>query len=360
MNSAVLIIAAVVILVILSLLVRVSNLVDVVKGSHTKRAGYSNQVNAFLFLVFLVVGLGLFIWYSFEASKNYLPEASSEHGPMLDYMFWQTMVIITIVFIATHLLLFTFPYLYQFKETRKASFYPDNHKLEAIWTIVPAIVLTVLVLGGYKAWSEVTGPAPSNHITVEFVGKQFNWIIRYPGSDGSLGKYNFKKIDAVNSLGIDFTDKASFDDFMPAEIRIPKGVPVKFVIRSRDVLHSVFAIHFRQKMDAVPGMPTSFWFTPTKTTAEMRDELQNAKFDYEIACTEVCGQGHFGMKSRIVVVEPEEYDQWLKEQTPFLVQNPDYMKDVPSNLKDLAKSFMPVAEGTATDSSTVVKSQAGI
>lgn len=339
--TVIIIIGVVLLLVIFGLLLRVQNMVDVVRGSFGKRVGFSNQVNAFLFLVFLVVGLGLFFWYSNEATQYYLPEASSEHGPSIDNMFWTTMAIITIVFIGTHLLLLTFPYLYQFKETRKAAFFPDNHKLEFVWTIIPAIVLTVLVLGGYKVWSDVTRPAPEGHLTLEIVGKQFNWILRYPGKDGELGKHNFRKIDATNSLGLDFSDEKSLDDFMPGEIHIPKGKPVKFVIRSRDVLHSVFAIHFRQKMDAVPGMPTHFWFTPTKTTADMRAETGNPNFNYEIACTEVCGSGHFGMKAKIVVDEPEDYQKWLDAQQSFLSQNPDYMKDVPDALKPLAEQQLP-------------------
>lgn len=356
----ILIIGAVLLLVIFGLLLRVQSMVDVVRGSFNRRVGFSNQVNAALFVIFLVVGLGLFFWYSNEASKNYLPEASSVHGPDIDNMFWLTMYIITAVFILTHLLLFTFPYFYQFKETNKAAFYPDNHKLEFVWTIIPAIVLTILVLGGYKVWSEVTAPAPAQAVTFEIVGKQFNWILRYPGKDGVLGKHNFRKIDATNSLGIDFTDKNSFDDFMPGEIHIPKGVPVKFVIRSRDVLHSVFAIHFRQKMDAVPGMPTSFWFTPTKTTADMRAETGNPNFNYEIACTEVCGSGHFGMKAKIVVDEPEDYAKWANEQASFLAQNPDYIKDVPEGLRSLAELQLPKQEVAAADTTTVEKAAASI
>jgi len=339
--TTILFIGALLLLVIFGMLLKVQSMVDVVRGSFTKRVGFSNQVNGMLFVLFFIVGFGLFFWYSNDATKNYLPEASSAHGPILDQMFWTTMIIITIVFVVTHVLLFFFPYLYQYRECRKATFYADNHKLEFVWTIIPAIVLTILVLGGYKAWTDVTSPAPKGHITLEIVGKQFNWILRYPGKDGVLGKHNFRKIDATNSLGIDFTDKNSLDDFMPGEIHIPKGIPVKFVIRSRDVLHSVFAIHFRQKMDAVPGMPTSFWFTPTKTTEDIRAETGNPNFVYEIACTEVCGAGHFGMKQKIVVDEPEDYAKWLEGQQSFLAQNPDYIKAVPENLKSLAEQQLP-------------------
>jgi cytochrome c oxidase subunit 2 len=98
-------------------------------------------------------------------------------------------------------------------------------------------------------------------------------------------------------------------------------------------LHSVFAPHFRLKMDAVPGMPTKFWFVPTKTTEEMRTQLGNPDFNYEIACTEVCGRGHFGMKKLLVVHDQDEYQEWFKSQQSFLAKNPEYLKKVPENFE---------------------------
>jgi cytochrome c oxidase subunit II len=134
-----------------------------------------------------------------------------------------------------------------------------------------------------------------------------------------------KLIDASNEMGIDFTDKDSHDDFMPREIHIPVNQPILFKIRARDVLHSVFAPHFRLKMDAVPGMSTKFWFIPTKTTEEMKAETNNPNFKYEVACTEVCGKGHFAMRYIIVVETEEEYNKWLKEQEPLTKTNPEFL-----------------------------------
>lgn len=338
-----LIIGGVLVLVLAGMLIRVQNLVDTLKGSHNKRQSVSNDVNAFLFLVFLVVGLGLFAWITVHSRMYYLPDSASVHGHKTDYMFWETMVIITFVFVITHFLLLSFPWIYRFRENRQATFFPDNHKLELVWTVIPAIVLTILVLGGFRVWSEVTAKAPAESVKLEIVGKQFNWIIRYPGRDGVMGKYNFRKIDDVNSLGIDFTDKAAFDDFMPDKIYIPVNRPVEFTIRSRDVLHSVFAMHFRQKMDAVPGMPTSFWFTPELTTSEMRSKLNNPDFNYEIACTEVCGRNHYAMRMQIVVLDEKEYNEWYAKQCEgsFLNKNPQYISDVPEELKPLAMKQLP-------------------
>lgn len=329
--------ALILLLIVLGLLVRAQVLIDIFTQTNDKRGGLSNKLNALLFPIFFVIGLAGFIWISVTASEHYLPDSASVHGVRTDELFWITMAIITVVFIATHVLLFFFPYIYQFKEDRKALFYPVNHRLEFIWTVIPAIVLSLLVFSGWKVWSDITQAAPKDAVVVEIVGKQFNWLIRYPGQDRSLGKHNFRKIDDLNTVGIDFADKNSFDDFMAGEVHIPVNKPVLFKIRARDVLHSVFAPHFRVKMDAVPGMPTHFWFVPTVTTAEMKAKLGKPDFTYEIACTEVCGQGHFGMRVPMVVHDEDEYEDWVKAQQSFLAKNPDYMKKVPDNLKKLAE-----------------------
>ena len=116
-----------------------------------------------------------------------------------------------------------------------------------------------------------------------------------------------------------------------------KGKPVLLNIRARDVIHSFYSPHFRLQMNAVPGMPTRFWFVPTKTTAEMRVETGNPDFNYELVCNKICGKGHFGMKYLIVVDEPEEYEKWYAEQQPWLKQNPDYLAQVPAEMREQAR-----------------------
>ena len=315
---------------------RIQTLVSVVKGSDRKLETTSNKVNAFLFIVFLVGTGALMTWYSIKEFDNYQLPVASEHGVITDELFWISMAVTGVVFLITYVLLFVFPYVYQYKENRKAVFYPDNHKLEIIWTAVPGVVLAGLVISGWMAWSDITAPAPEKAHVVEIMGYQFAWDVRYPGKDNVLGDYDYRLINASNSHGIDFTDKNSMDDFPSPKVVIPKGEPVLFKIRARDVLHSVFAPHMRLKMDAVPGMPTRFWFIPTKTTAEMRAELKDPEFEYEIACTEICGRGHFSMKKVIEVVEPAEYQKWMAEQKSFVQQNPSLAEGLKPSTKELA------------------------
>ena len=337
MLNIVIAIGVVLLLIIAFTVFRVLRLVSVARGSDKKYGSSTgNKVNAILFMVFLVVMAGLMTWYSIDEFQKYTIPVASIHGIAVDDIFWITMGCTGFIFILTHILLFYFSYQYGYDENKKALFYPDNTKLEVVWTIVPAIVLAVLVFSGWKVWTDITQKAPDDAEVVEITGYQFAWLARYPGKDNQLGDYDYRLIDTENSWGMDFTDRSAFDDFTSMEVHIPKGQPVLFKIRARDVLHSVYVPEFRLKQDAVPGMPTRFWFVPTKSTAEMREETGNPDYNYYIYCTEVCGRGHFSMRIRLVVDEADDYLAWKSEQEPWLQQNPDYLAKVPQDLKEVA------------------------
>ncbi len=295
-----------------------------------------NRINAILMIIFLTGGMGLIFWYSNKASAHFLPESASVHGVWIDELFETTLLITGIVFVITQTLLFYFSYRYQHKPGRKALFYPHNNKLEITWTVVPAIVFIALFVAGLDAWSKITSKAPDDAVVIEIVGQQFSWIVRYPGEDGTLGAYDYRLTDGVNSFGMDFTDRASFDDFTPPQLHIPKGKPVLLKIRAKDVMHSVYLPHFRLKMDAVPGMPTMFHFVARFTTQEMRDKLGDQEFNFELACAELCGRAHFAMRLMVVVEEEEDFYAWYKAQKPWLSENPEYLSKVPGTLKEWA------------------------
>jgi len=140
------------------------------------------------------------------------------------------------------------------------------------------------------------------------------------------------------------------------ELHLPKGKNVHLQIRSRDVIHSVFLPHFRVKMDAVPGMPTTFWFKPTISTAEMRVITKNPEFNYELACTEVCGRGHYAMRFLVIVDEPADYEKWKASQKGWASLNADYVATkAPKALTDLyLKDFMPTNTVVVEADSTIV------
>jgi cytochrome c oxidase subunit II len=355
MMNSMLFLGLILVLAILYLIFRVSSLVRVAKGVKEERVDSSNGLNASLFMIFLIVGLGGFFWYSYTHFDSYNLPLASEHGAKTDLMFWITMVITVVAFVIISVIMFIFIYKYQYREGQKAKFFPDNHYLELAWTIIPAIVLAVLIFTGLRTWNEITAPASKDAEVIELIGQQFAWTARYPGKDNELGGVNFKLIDAVNEFGLKLDDNKSFDDFKSLELHLPVGKEILLKIRAKDVLHSVYLPHFRVKMDAVPGMPTHFKFTATKTTQEMRDELGNQAFNYEMACTEICGRGHFSMRFPVVVHTQEDFDRWKLSQETWLKQNPDYMKFVPAGLRESAmiKSGLPVQTGLAVQASAV-------
>lgn len=357
------IVAVILIVAILLMIFRVSTLVEIVKGESGNYLS-GNKLQALLLLLFLIFGIATFFYYSaFGGVDDYTHPIASEHGVITDSLFWTTMGVTVFVFILTHILLFGFAYRYRHKEGNKADFYPHNNKLEIVWTIVPAIVLSVLLFTGLKAWNEVTGPAPENAEKIEVMGYQFAWAFRYGGNvDGEIGSYDFRKIDVSNQMGIDFTDQANFDDFTSGQLILPKGRPVELKIRARDVIHSVFNPHFRIQMNAVPGHPTRVWFVPTKSTDEMKIETGNPDFEYELVCNKICGKSHYGMKSIIKVLEPEAYDKWYAEQSAWLKENPEYMDDVPDNLKEMGRIAAQIEEdskkiGETSEEATEMQSE---
>lgn len=309
------------IFVIIFQISKTSEYVNVLKGEEKARR-QNNKINGFMMISFLILGM-IGAWYCNELyyGKTLFPQGSgSVEGEEVDWMLKITILITGIVFVITQILLFWFAFKYQEKDGKKAFFFPHNTKLELLWTTVPAIFLTGLVVFGLKFWFKITGDPPKDHITVEVTGHQFAWDVRYPGSDGVLGRKSYKLYNqpAGNTLGVDFEDDKSWDDInSPATMHLPVNVPVKIVINSMDVIHNVGLPHFRIKMDAVPGIPTTEWFTPQYTTEQMKARTGNPNFTYEISCDQICGAGHFSMRGVIIVESMEEYKKWLIEQTPF-------------------------------------------
>lgn len=297
---------------------KASEYVSVMRGEERSRK-QANRVNAFMLLVFLIVGL-IGVYYCNEKLKGkILGESASVQGVDIDRMMWITLAMTGIVFVITQVCLFWFSFKYQESDKRKAYFYPHNNKLELIWTVIPAIALTVLVGFGLYYWFKITGNAPKDAMVVEVTGKQFGWEFRYPGKDGVLGKKYYKEINPAkgNPVGQLWDDAHNHDDvWMEQEMHLVVDKPVKLVIGSKDVIHDVGLAHFRMKMDAVPGTPTTMWFTPRFTTKEMIEKTGKPNFVFELSCDQMCGQGHTGMRGVVVVETQEEFDAWMAGQTP--------------------------------------------
>src|SRR6478735_6058262 len=164
--------------------------------------------------ILIALILGFLVLFQIAKATEYVSILKGEEKTRIDTMIHITLIITGIVFEITQILLFWFSFKYQEKENKTALYYPHNNRLEVIWTVIPAIVLTVLVGFGLYYWFQVTGEAPKDAIVIEVTGKQFNWEFRYPGRDGVFGKKYFKNVDETkgNPLGQIWDDPANRDD----------------------------------------------------------------------------------------------------------------------------------------------------
>ncbi|MBS1758692.1 MAG: cytochrome c oxidase subunit II [Bacteroidetes bacterium] len=328
-------------LLVIFQIAKASEYVSILQGEEKARK-QSNKINGFLLLAFLIIGL-IGVYYCNESLKGkILGDAASDHGVLIDKLLYITLGITFVVFLGTHIALFWFAYKYQESDTRKAFYYPHNNKLELLWTAVPAITLTILVGFGIFYWFKINGDPPKNANVVEITGSQFKWEFRYPGFDKVLGKKYYKNIDDLNSnpLGQLWDDKYNQDDIYSTgePMKLVVNKPVQLVIYSKDVIHDVGLPHFRLKMDAVPGTPTTMWFTPLYTTKQMKEKTGNPNFVYEIACDQMCGKGHTGMRGEIEVVTQSEFDMWMASKKPqYIVANPDKDPSAPKPTTDTLK-----------------------
>ena len=292
----------------------------------------------FLAFIYVFTIFGLLKWGDLP-----LHTPASEHGATVDSLMNITWVLIFTVQAITQVLLHYFAFKYRGNKDKKALYFADNNKLEAIWSVIPAVVLAGLILYGLYAWTNIMFiDDEEDTVVIELYAQQFKWTARYAGADQVLGKANVRLIDGVNSVGVDLSDKNAQDDFLATEIHIPKGKKVHFKMRSQDVLHSAYMPHFRAQMNCVPGMVTEFAFTPIYTTAEYRElpfmvekvarinDLRAKKsadlvakggtaldpytFDYLLLCNKICGASHYNMQMKVVVDSPEDYKKWLSDK----------------------------------------------
>mgnify|MGYP006104938929 CR=1 FL=1 len=322
MMTIVVIITAILIVVVGSQLLKMAELTAKSKGELIYNVSEkSGKIQGILMLTFMFVLIGFFFWQMYTWYGLRLPESASEHGTSIDFLSDVTYMIITPVFILTHIVLLWFCYKYAYSSKRKALFFSHSNKLEAIWTVTPALVLTVLILMGLTSWNEIMTPIASetDHVLIELTGQQFNWTARYAGDDNKLGRSHVTLIEGVNGTGVDADDlNANDDKIVKGEFHLPVGVPVQFVFRSLDVIHSAYMPHFRAQMNCVPGITTQFNFIPTITTEQMRAKTSNEEFNYVLLCNKICGAAHYNMQMDIIVESQEDYDKWLADQKNFV------------------------------------------
>lgn len=299
---------------------KASDLIKTLKEVNSDGSGENHSKSSFYLSL---LGFGI-LAYSIISSYIYkdmiLPQPASQEGVWIQQLIDVTLWITGIVFIITQALLFWFVYKYHHNKERKAFFFPHNNTIELVWTVIPAIVLTILIGVGIWRWYTIFNVfkgRPRDVVEVEITGKQYAWVLRYPGKDGKLGKRDFTLVNGDNELGIDWNDPASHDDYIADELVLPKGKTVYANIGALDVIHDFFLPQMRIMMDAVPGVPTYFWFKPTISSAEMKTITKNPNYEYVLACNKLCGSGHYNMQKKVKVLELDEYTKWADGQKSY-------------------------------------------
>jgi cytochrome c oxidase subunit 2 len=271
-------------------------------GNGTGKVTVPGVVLGGLLLVFILVTLWLF-----TTDQYWFPLLASEHGAAVDQVFVVILIVTGIAFVATQGLLAIFVTRYGSNGEEKAAYWHDNTKAEAILIGATAIILTAMVFWGQVVWASIyfTDP-PENALIVEATGQQFQWVIRYPGPDGEFGDLDISFLSATNNIGLDRAGAGEDDIVTIGQMHLIVNRPTRVIIRSTDVIHDFHVPQLRVKQDAVPGMTIESWFTPTVAG------------DYEIACAELCGLGHYQMKGALTVDATEaEFQQFLDDQAVF-------------------------------------------
>ncbi len=264
-----------------------------------------------------------------------LPESASDVAPEIDHIFYVILWITGIVFVLVEGMLLYTLFRFRHKEGRKVWFSHGNNTLEVIWTIVPALILIWIGAISVRLWEKIR-MGVNGEPKIEVVGQQFQWMVRYAGADGRLGRTSANFVSDDNTFGLDPEDAHAVDDrFMVGTILLKKGEYVRIRIRSKDVLHSFFVPVFRFKQDAVPGMPVDIWVRPTESNFKYEgDEFKSLK-SWQIACAELCGNSHTNMKGVVLVAEnDEDYAKALRdngvalwETTPPAVRDAAFFKN---------------------------------
>jgi len=243
-------------------------------------------------------------------AQRWLPPLASEHGAGIDQVLIYLLVTVGGLLVLGHLALGYS--LWRFSGQPRVTHRLASPRQERKWALIPNLLMTILGEGGVlvlglPVWAKFYAASPPDDaVPVEITGEQFAWNVHYPGQDGVFGRTVATLISLNNALGLDPDDPGARDDVVLVnELFLPVNRPARVRLRSKDTLHSFFLPYQRVKQDAVPGMTIELWFVPTETGS------------YEIACTELCGFGHYQMRGLLQVLSEPEFESRMRELPPF-------------------------------------------
>src|SRR5579885_1331911 len=235
-----------------------------------------------------------------------LPPNVSSNGAVIDHLINIMHVFMIVLFIGWGAFFLYCLFRFRARPGHKASYELPQSKFPKFLEIGIVIFEAAILVGlSYPAWSRLKNdlPKPEDAINIHIVAQQFAWNIHYPGPDNVFGRTDPKFISDSNPLGLDPDDPKGKDDIVTLnQLHFPVHKPVLATVSSKDVIHSFFIPVLRVKQDAIPGMKVPIWW-------EAKDTGQ-----FEIACAQLCGNGHTLMRGFVSIDTPEQYDAWVKDQ----------------------------------------------
>jgi len=244
-----------------------------------------------------------------EAGVWWLPRNVSHFGHEIDFMIYVILWLTGITGILVFSTMIYFIVKYRHRAGVGAIHSHGNNTLEVVWTTIPVFIFLALAIYGNEMWARMRmEKPPADALQVAVVGEQFGWNVRYPGPDGKLARMDSHKIGKDNPFGVDANDPDGKDDFTTYnELVFPVNHPVRLHLGSKDVIHAFYVPEFRLYQDMVPGRVYDFVWLKADATGS-----------FQLACNQLCGQGHYKMFGKLAVVPEAEYATWAKSKAPAM------------------------------------------
>jgi len=258
-----------------------------------------------------------------QTSVWWLPRNVNMFGHEIDFIFYLILWLTGVTAVAVFSVMIYFLVKYRARPGIPAIHSHGNNALEVIWTTIPVFIFLALAIYGNEQWTQMRlRTPPADALPVAVVGEQFGWNVRYPGPDGKLGKMVASKVGKDNPFGIDPADPDGMDDFTTYnDIVFPINRPVRLYLGSKDVIHAFYVPEFRLYQDMVPGRVYDFVWLKAEATG-----------NFQLACNQLCGQGHYKMFGKLSVVEEADYQTWVKSKTPAPTASVEKSNPVPVSL----------------------------
>lgn len=283
-----------------------------------------------IFFGLVVLGELLLCVASYFIKGWWLPANVSSFGPDVDYLYYVILWFTTFFFVLTEALLVWAMYRYTWRPNAKSQYVEGNHRLEMLWTVVPAIILLYIAFAQINAWEKIKyqKQMPEPSLVMQVTARQWDWTMRYADTPHPDNPRLWAEVPV------------SSDIYLPDELHCWKGANVKIYLKTQDVLHSLFLPQLRLKQDALPGKTIPVWFNATDSNTRFnaqtgKCELTDKTKEWEIACAELCGGGHYRMHGLLYVHESEkDYLSWFEHAKKAARSRQPEKKPTPVAAKD--------------------------